>query len=346
MRFAASVALSLLLAGCGSRFGATDFRKLTCTPAQDTDSAKVEVRYLGSGGVAIHWRGDAILLGPAFSNPSLLRAGVWRGGVDLPRIRTALGRLDHMNVRAVFAAHSHYDHIGDFPAVGAMLPGVPLYVNASGANMLDGEPDLRSRVHTLHANEPIPVGNTMIVRPIISGHAPQLCPWNIGLCRYAADEVTEKWKTPIAGHRLRSMRGGQTYAFVIELLGEDDTTRYRIYYNDAAAPSPLGQTAGPFDLAILCIAQWNWVRDYPRDLLAVIQPRHVLVSHWDNFFSRAEKQFTFVPFLWNGSAERFRKIVEEKVTDDDAGPSNDVCGEKRQRVTMAVPGSSMLFASH
>ena len=38
------------------------------------EPGKVQVLTLGSGGVYIRWGDDAILIGPAASNPSLLRA--------------------------------------------------------------------------------------------------------------------------------------------------------------------------------------------------------------------------------------------------------------------------------
>lgn len=338
--FAAAVAI-LLLAGCGHVIDGFDFKEPGCAPLQASDAAKVEVHYLGSGGVAIRWRGDAILLGPSFSNPGLLRAGLLRGRPDVTRISKALALCGTADVRAIFAGHSHYDHIGDLPTVcSTFIRDVPVFVNASGANIL--AVDLRGRLNVLKKDEVVPVGSSMRVRAIPSGHAPQLCPWNIGICRYGDREVTQPWTTPVAKHRLRSQRGGQPFAFDIELLDANGDTRYRIYYNDSAAETPLGQTIGPFDLAILTAAQWNWVRDYPRDLLLALQPRHVLVSHWDNFFRRNDRSWTFVPYLTDAKAKRFTEIVEQHAGNDGA-PTNDVCGVKGAQWTMAVPGSALLF---
>jgi L-ascorbate metabolism protein UlaG (beta-lactamase superfamily) len=340
--FAAALAV-VLLAGCGHVAGGFDFANPGCGPYRDTGSDQVEVHYLGSGGAAIRWRGDAILLGPSFSNPGILRAGFLRGKADLPRIQTALAGCGTGDVRAIFAGHSHYDHIGDLPVVcDTFIPDVPVFVNATGANILHSESALAGRLNVLAAGSVIPVGRSMRIRAVASGHAPQLCKWNIALCHYGGGEVADAWTTPAAKRRLKAMRGGQAFAFVIELLGESGETRYRIYYNDAAAASPFGQTEGPFDLAILTMAQWNWVRDYPRDLLAVLRPRHVLVSHWDNFFRRDAQRWTFVPWLTDASAARFLKIVTRHAGND-GPPVNAVCGARTEQWTMPVPGSSLLF---
>lgn len=332
-----------LLAGCGHVIPAEltgtgapfDFAHHQCRPYEDTDSGKVEVRTLGSGGAVIHWRGQSLLLGASYSNPGLLRAYFWRGRANEALIDDALKNVE--NVRAVFAGHSHYDHIGDLPAVAARFPDAKIYLNASGVNIVNGE---HLNVDPMQAGETIPVGDAFRVTTIASGHAPQLCRSNRFPCTYAPGGVETVRTAPMSRQRLRTMRGGDTLAFAIELLGERGETRFRIYYNDAAASSPLGLTAGPFDLAILTMAQWPWARDYPRDLLRALQPGHVLVSHWEYFFRPTTESSKFVPLL---HPEGFLRIVNDLVPESDAAPAKPVCGVATKRYTMPVPGSSLLF---
>lgn len=331
------------LAGCGhivpAEFTGTgkpfDFARHDCPPNHDANNDKVEVRTLGSGGALIRWRGQSLLLGASYSNPGLLRAYFWRGRADDAAIKHALD--DVKNIRAVFAGHSHYDHIGDLPAVAARFPNATIYLNLSGANIVAGE---LLRVRQIESGDTIRVGDAFRVRTMESGHAPQLCPWNHFPCTYAPRGVETMRTAPMRRQRLRTMRGGDTLAFDIELLDERGETRFRIYYNDSSASSPLGQTAGPFDLAILTMAQWRWVGDYPRDLLLALQPRHVLVSHWDYFFRPATENSKFVPRL---DADGFLCVIKDVVPESDATPTNPVCGVTTKRYTMAVPGSSLLF---
>lgn len=337
------LAVAMFLAGCGHVIPAEltgtgspfDFAQHPCHPYQDTDAGKVEVRTHGSGGALIRWRGQSLLLGASYSNPGPLRAYFWRGRGNDALIDAALH--DAGNVRAVFAGHSHYDHIGDLPAVAKRFPDARIYLNASGANIVDAEP---FDVQRIGKGDTIPVGDAFRVRAIASGHAPQLCRWNRFPCTYAPRGVEKPRTAPMSRQLLRTMRGGDALAFDIELLGERGETRFRIYYNDSSASSPLGQTTGPFDLAILTTAQWRWVRDYPRDLLRVLQPRHVLVSHWDYFFRPSTENSKFVPRL---NAEGFLRVVNDVVPEGDAAPTNSVCGVTTKRYTMAVPGSSLLF---
>jgi L-ascorbate metabolism protein UlaG (beta-lactamase superfamily) len=346
--FASALLLVLLLAGCGHTIPASltggkpyDFGAPHQCIEPQPDREKVEVRYLGSGGVYLRWRDDAILIGASFSNPNVVRARFLRVKPNKKRVETALGDLDLRSVRAIFAGHSHYDHIADLPAVAQAIPGVPIHVNLSGARALDGEDGLRDRIVPLEAGKAIDVTSSIRVRAVVSGHAPQLCRWSHAPCVYAKGELPARWTTPLTHHRLASMLGGQTYAFAIE-LHDGDTVRYRIYYNDAAADSPLGQIAGDFDLAILCLAQWNYARDYPRDLLDVLRPRHVVVSHWDNFFVEARQSTRFVPTVSNANAAGFLRVVDQYVSGS-GGPVNEVCGVKTAHWTMPAPRSSMLF---
>ncbi len=237
-----------LLAGCGHVIPAEltgtgtqfDFAKHQCRPNAEADAQKVEVRTLGSGGALIRWRGESLLLGPSYSNPGLLRAFAWRGRADDALIDASLHGAG--NVTAILAGHSHYDHIGDLPAVAKRFPKAKIYLNKSGVNIVTGE---HLNVQEIRIGEPIPVSSAFRVKAIENGHAPQLCRWNRFPCTYATRGVEQVRLARMSRQRLRTMRGGDVLAFDIELLGERGETRFRIYYNDAAASSPLGQSTGP-----------------------------------------------------------------------------------------------------
>lgn len=337
VRFAAMLMLFFGSACAHTLSGTTD-----CVQPPYAPDA-VEIRYLGSGGVYIGWRDEGVLLGPSFSNPGILRTGLLHARPNFERIRTAMEGVPYERVRAIFAGHSHYDHIGDIPTVARyFIPDVPVYVNAMGMRALDGEKVLKRRLKELRAGEDwIRVSSSIRVRAVKGGHAPQICPWRRFPCVFAGNEkLIEPWTTPLTGHYRMSMRGGETLALVIDI--HDEHCHFLIYYNDASPDAPLGQTTGDFDLAILTIAQWQWARDYPRDLLSVLRPRHVLISHWDNFFREATQQSHAVPLLTTTRVQRFKDIVT-KYTTADGAPLLPVCGETDPHWTMPAAASTMFF---
>ena len=38
------------------------------------------------------------------------------------------------------------------------------------------------------------------------------------------------------------------------------------------------------DLAFLCAANWNNAEEYPFELLKMLEPRHTILIHWEDFF--------------------------------------------------------------
>ena len=333
----------LLLAGCGHTIGDFDFAKPGCKAFHHTDPERVEVRTLGSGGLYVRWRGEALLVGPQFSNPGLVRAAFGKSEFDRARIARGLAPLDVAAVRGILIGHSHYDHIGDVPVV-ARSPYATrgrIYVNATGEKLLNAYSDLQARTTIIRAGDVFDVSPSFRVRVIESSHAPQICPGSRWPCVYASGDVEDAWTTEWPRHRLYRFRGGQTFAFDIEVR-DADQTRFRIYYNDSSSGASFEKTDS-YDLAVLTMAQWRWAKgNYPDDLLETLKPGHVLVSHWDNFFSKNEENFRFVGNLSDKSAAEYLKLVDKHA--GDAGkPTNDVCGVKEDRYTVAVPGSSLLF---
>jgi len=318
-------------------------------------AAQAEVRYLGSGGVAIRWRDDVLLIGPYFSHAGgILAAQFGNVRPDQGRIAEGLHDVDVSHVRAIVTGHSHFDHLGDVPVVaGRCVTSGPVYTNDSGRKLLAAYPDIAARVVTAESITGwVDVGSSMRIRPFVSDHAPQLCRLNRWPCTYAKCPVaapeTREWDKV----RMRDLCGGQTFAWVIDLLDAKQNVRFRVYYNDAAAPEHVGappqdlQPMHRFDLAIICMASYDLVRGYPDWLLKRLQPRHVMISHYDDFFTRQPTpSLTFVPLLSNAKAKRFMERLRDATAEvkDPVGPSNSVCGPSTNQWSMPVPNGTLIF---
>jgi hypothetical protein len=155
-----------------------------------------------------------------------------------------------------------------------------------------------------------------------------------------APPQTKQWEQL----RMRNLLGGQTYAYVIELL-ERGVVRYRIYYNDAASEG-VGETLpdGTYDLAIICMASFDFAPGYPATLLDRLKPRHLFISHYEDFFTKQKQpSWTFAPLLTNGKANRFMTKVRKAMQNSDELPAQPFCGVNTKRWSMPVPGQTVVF---
>lgn len=335
-----------------------DFRHPNCIDegTLPTKDGAVEIRTLGSGGVYIAWGADAILVGPYFSRAgSALTAQFGRIHFDRARIAEGMRTVNSARVRAIVLGHSHFDHIGDIPVIaGEYVPGVPIYTNASGKNLLAAYPSVAANTRSVEGiDDWIDIPGTFIrILPVPSAHAPQLCASSHWPCTYARCETAAPETRPWEYVALRTLCGGRPHAFVIDLLDANRAVRYRIYYNDTAAPGSVGApspTLRPthrFDLAILCVASFDLVSGYPEWLLGELKPRHVLLSHFEDFIKRPYPQgWQFVPRLTDRKARAFMERVRDSTSGvaDPRPPMNQVCGPSTDRWSMPVPDSLLIF---
>ena len=119
---------------------------------------------------------------------------------------------------------------------------------------------------------------------IQSEHAPHF----FGIKLYAG-KVSEKLdRLP---KRAWGWKEGQTFAYLIDFLGEDGSIDFRIHYQDAASNPPWGfppplESRDPkrVDVAIVCVPGFDRARSYPEGIIRRIQPRFVILGHWEDFF--------------------------------------------------------------
>jgi L-ascorbate metabolism protein UlaG (beta-lactamase superfamily) len=335
-----------------------DFAKPPCplSPRPEPEVGQVALRYLGAGGLYIEWQGTALLMSPFFSNPGILRARFGRLATNAEAVRRGLDGMDLSRVRAVAAGHSHYDHLGDLPTVAEKYaPAARIYVNQTGFNALAPIASLAGRVASLEGEEGRDwiwlrdaQGNRAPIRfrKVESEHAPQFFHY-----RFAAGEIDGRWTEDWTHRRYSALKGGTAFAFVIDLMSQDlQRIRFRMYYQDAANAEGKGlprledvQEHG-FDLAVLCMASYPFVHRHPESILGRLQPRHVLVAHYEDFFRDPRKPVRFVFPLTNAAADKFLFRVKAALPEEgNRGPIGHVCGASSPGWTVPMPGEWMLF---
>ncbi|MBW2495047.1 MAG: MBL fold metallo-hydrolase [Deltaproteobacteria bacterium] len=270
--------------------------------------APLEIRYLGSGGHLIRRGPTAIMTAPFFSNPGLFRVGMGRIAPDSARIDAAVariladgGRVD--DVRAILVGHAHYDHLMDLPHVWReYAPSAKIFGSLTARHILRGFEIPDDRIEALNSNAAsrwsagrwISLGDVRFMA-IQSEHAPHA----FGIKLYAG-EIREDLERP--PRRATEYKEGQTFAFLIDFLDPDGSVAFRIHYQDSASNTPLGYPPAldendrqGTDVAIVCAASFSQVEGYPEGILRAVDPRYVVLGHWEDFFLSQEKPPRPVP---------------------------------------------------
>ncbi len=368
--YATAPALAALLVGCGHTIRADlmdnypsdfDFRSFSCnqTSTLDEDHAGIGIRFLGVSGLYVEWNGVGLLTAPFFSRAGLFRVAFGRARWDQAAIEEGMRHVPGDSVAGILAAHSHHDHLFDVPIVARDFAGdAKIYVNRSGATMLAFDQDLERRTVVLEevAEDWVWLtdgeGKRHPIRflALPSPHARQAP----GI-RWANGEVQKPWSQPWEDTRLRRFQSGQPFAFVIDLMPSEGTEPvFRIYYQEAATIAggltPLRDIPAlegrPVDLAVLCIASHHLAKDFPERLLRDLEPRHVLVTHYEDFFRRRERPLRFAPLLSDRRANAFLEKVGDVVENlgrEPLRPDRTPCGPAASAWTMPVPGEWLHF---
>ena len=259
-------------------------------------SPPLKVQFLGAGGIYLHYRDQSLLGDPFFSNPPISDWLLLRDLKSRPDVIDAhLPPLDQ--VQGILVGHGHFDHAMDVPYIAQKLPAsVKVYGSDSTRNLLAGElaverlVGLDSKMAQQQAGgEWVYLNPHLRVLPIYSEHAP-----HFGETLLASGNVPQPLQRR-AGDAL-DWKAGVNLNYVIDFLqpgsnGTTTTVAYRLFYQSSSSSAPIGfpprwllQDGVPFDLALMCAANYNHVQDYPQGLLAYIKPREVLLIHWEQFW--------------------------------------------------------------
>jgi len=214
------------------------------------------------------------------------------------------------NIEAILVGHAHYDHLLDVEPVVRRISGTPrvsgsntdptVYGSRSAANILAGG------LAKLQAVNPIAITPTT---------TPQWTCVNGGAIRFVAIESSHAPNSVVMGvpitisqgtvdkplrnlpRRARGWKKGRTFAYMIDFMNTAGGVDFRIYYQDAAhvpdlSHSPIsfpGLGLGPVvdvDVAIICVANFNYADGYVERIRDVINPRQYVLGHWENFLGR------------------------------------------------------------
>lgn len=252
------------------------------------------LQYLGVAGFLVRWRGEAVMFDPFFSRPSFPEL-LWLKP-DTELIAKHIPKAN--DVTMLLVGHGHYDHLLDVSTVVLNhAPNATVYGSASVIHTLRAVPELTKLVNA--EDNMVPVPNT---DPPPNGKPSTRWFTSTGgrLRAMALQSMhAENFFTPLmAGgypsaltslpKTLFGWKEGQTLAWLVDLMDEENKPAYRIHFQDTASQAPygfppdLGDGKG-VDVQILPVASWDKVPPYPVGILNRNKPRLVVLAHWEGF---------------------------------------------------------------
>lgn len=291
----------------------------------------ITAQYLGCGGVYLIKEGEGILIDPFFSNQnvvSVLKAAVGNKKKIVSDKKMVEAGWRHIcrhdsartNIRAIFVAHGHYDHLLDVPAVWHKLHNKPkVYLNRSGYNTCYNVVPPQNMVILEDSmstpereNEPFVLqsmnGNKIKVYPILAQHNPHV--GHIKAFDGAVVNPVDSFTTPYKKTHGNDWLEGNTFSFLIDYLNSEDSIELRVFVQSSScnpnAGFPPKRLLGKkqIDVAFLGVSSYGASPHYPDSLLNTIHSKNIVWIHWEDFFRKYTKpaktvRGTDVPCFFN-----------------------------------------------
>lgn len=340
-----TMAFSLLgfISACSNRHQLADLPVFSEKPLEgDENQAAIDITYTGTAGALLQIGQHAVMLDPYFSNNSFSFSDFFSPPQSNKKVIDAL-LPDISAVSGILIGHAHADHLLDAPYVLSKAPAqAKIYGSVTASNIIAPlvSPDRRVALNEVMATHQrvgrwLSLSDPYIrVMAIKSDHAPQLGPIMIG-----AGEVLEEQKTVPASS---DWKAGQPMTYLVDFLrtplesdGQKADILYRVFLQSSASGPQLGYPPAQVlaehsvDLALLCVASFNNVENYPEHTIGAVKPQNIMLIHWDDFMtSRVDGDVAIFPYL---DVSEFIQRARVSLGDD---------GE----ILMPMPGTSFKLA--
>jgi L-ascorbate metabolism protein UlaG (beta-lactamase superfamily) len=239
--------------------------------------AGLEVEWLGVSGYRISCEGQTLFIDPYLSRVPF--GDILRRKPTLPD-PAALDRFVHApgEVAGVLVGHTHFDHAVDAPAIarrfGCKAYGSDSLLTLMGLHGL-GEQTVEVEPYTTYELGPFAVSFTPSV------HSKLL----LGLAvPYDGDLTCEHLDALTPG----AYRCGQVWGITIEVAG------VRFYHQGSANLIDDAVRERGVDVFLAGVAGRSFTDDYWRRILAKLEPRVIVPTHYDNFFRPLGQRLEFV----------------------------------------------------
>jgi len=281
---------SLLILSCNiqnevERTVLPDYFKIHTTPT----TGELSIKYYGIGCTLISYKGKSVLTDPALSNPSLFNVVAGKLKTDEALIELLNPKLSQVNFTVI--GHAHYDHLMDLPYLSKNhIPANAKTIGSkTAANILYAA---KIPQEFIVANNNNAASNmvgkwvynedkSLRIMPIEASHLPQ-----IASIINLAPGVLEKPLNKVP-ERAKDWLAGQTFNYLIDFLGTDNTIEKRVFFQSTTDSPGSGMVPEnilnehKIDVALLAggIDGANL-----EETNSYLNAENYLLIHWENFF--------------------------------------------------------------
>lgn len=271
-------------------------------PTNILKKGQVKITYLGVATLLIDDGETQILTDGFVTRPSLFKVGFKKIGSDTALVRSVAKKLQMTRLKAIFTAHSHYDHAIDAPYF-AKFTNAKLYGSESTLNIGRGAGLQEDRMKVYEPGHSEIIGKFKVT-VVESKHTP---PLSFPKEENEGKIISGPLKQPAKRHDF--VEGG-AYDFLIE-LGE-----HAIYIKASTNYIEHTLDSVKADLLFLGIATLSkqdtaFQRKYYLNTVGSLKPGLVIPIHWDNFFKPLSKDLVPYPTIADNVKRDFDFLIEK-----------------------------------
>ena len=242
---------------------------------------------------------DQIFFDAHMTRPSLMKYIFGSQPTDKKMVDEMLEAHHVDRLRAIFASHTHHDHVMDAPYI-ASRTGAVIYGSSSAMNVARGGDIPDEQMVEFKSNETYEIGGFRI-KVIPSIHSkPTIINNDLG------QTIDAPLRQP---SKLRNYREGGSYDFYVEAEGKRIMIRPSFNYIEGQMDDYKADVLF-LGVAGLQKADEATERKFYSETIDKLEPKLVIPVHWDNFFSPLSKPVVGMPKLVEKTEIVFFKLAK------------------------------------